>query len=169
MTEDRSLQANPGGQGEQRMVSDLSCSMSWATVTPSTLLRARLVPKVWRRTCADSAGRPSSSAPNHRRASSGRGDRRGRSGQDRHHGCGPSHLPGGRTASGWGQPHHRSRHPSSTVAAWLVRIDSSHNPSGINVLVIDEAATVDDRALARLAEVTQLSDTKPVGIADPHR
>ena len=59
--------------------------------------------------------------------------------------------------------------PSSTVASWLNRIDSGQGLSGIDVLVVDEAAMVDDRALARLITAARAAGTKVVGIGDPQQ
>lgn len=59
--------------------------------------------------------------------------------------------------------------PSSTVASWLNRIDSGQGLSGIDVLVVDEAAMVDDRSLARLITAAQAAGTKVVAIGDPQQ
>jgi len=57
--------------------------------------------------------------------------------------------------------------PSATVAGWLLRIDNGRGMTGIDVLVVDEAATVDDRQLARLLAYAQERSIKVIGIGDP--
>jgi hypothetical protein len=58
---------------------------------------------------------------------------------------------------------------SRTVASWLHRIDT-HGPAalaGIDVLIIDEAAMVDDRHTARLLTAAGATGTQVVAIGDP--
>ncbi|WP_425584262.1 ATP-dependent DNA helicase [Streptosporangium album] len=59
--------------------------------------------------------------------------------------------------------------PARTVAAWLQCIADPERPGldGIDVLVIDEAAMVDDRALAILMRETERTGTKVILIGDP--
>lgn len=56
---------------------------------------------------------------------------------------------------------------SRTVASWLARIDDGQGLAGVDVLVVDEAAMVDDRHLARLLTAAGDSGTKVIGIGDP--
>ncbi|MEV6685100.1 MobF family relaxase [Streptomyces sp. NPDC051130] len=58
---------------------------------------------------------------------------------------------------------------SRTVAAWTHRISNGRGLHGIGVLVIDEAATVDDRALAALLRHAATTGTKVVTIGDPQQ
>ena len=55
--------------------------------------------------------------------------------------------------------------PSRTIASWLDEIDDPARPGlrDIDVLVIDEAAMVDDRALARLVRAAEPSPANPEG------
>jgi conjugative relaxase-like TrwC/TraI family protein len=56
-----------------------------------------------------------------------------------------------------------------TVAAWLTRIDQT-GPlalAGVDVLVLDEAAMVDDRHVARLLAAAGVTGTQVVAIGDP--
>ena len=56
---------------------------------------------------------------------------------------------------------------SSTVAAWVSRISSGEGLEGVDVLVVDEAAMVDDRSMAVLVGEAERTGTKVVGIGDP--
>ncbi|MBA3488048.1 MAG: relaxase domain-containing protein, partial [Longispora sp.] len=56
---------------------------------------------------------------------------------------------------------------SRTIASWLARIEAGPGLAGVDVLVIDEAAMVDDRHLARLLHAAGASGTKVVAIGDP--
>ncbi|WP_234402124.1 MobF family relaxase [Thermobifida halotolerans] len=56
---------------------------------------------------------------------------------------------------------------SATLAAWMRRIDDGPGLDGVDVLVIDEAAMVADRDLARLVAEAERTGTKLVGIGDP--
>ncbi|WP_031165885.1 AAA family ATPase [Streptosporangium roseum] len=58
---------------------------------------------------------------------------------------------------------------SRTIAAWMARINDPGRPGldGIDVLVVDEAAMVDDRALAILLREAERTGTKVVLIGDP--
>jgi AAA domain-containing protein len=56
---------------------------------------------------------------------------------------------------------------SRTIASWLARIETGRGLSGVDVLVVDEAAMVDDRHLARLLTAAGDSGTKVVAIGDP--
>ena len=56
---------------------------------------------------------------------------------------------------------------SRTIASWLARVDDGQGLSGVDVLVVDEAAMVDDRHLARLLTAAGDSGTKVVAIGDP--
>jgi len=56
---------------------------------------------------------------------------------------------------------------SRTIASWLARIDDGQGLAGVDVLVVDEAAMVDDRHLARLLTAAGASGTKVVAIGDP--
>ncbi len=58
---------------------------------------------------------------------------------------------------------------SRTIAAWQRRIASGQGLAGTDVLVLDEAAMVDDRAMAQLSEAAERSGTKIVGIGDPQQ
>ncbi|GAB3214211.1 hypothetical protein GCM10027294_52690 [Marinactinospora endophytica] len=58
---------------------------------------------------------------------------------------------------------------SRTIASWLQRIDSGQGLRGIDVLVLDEGAMVDDRSLARLITAAHHSATKIVSIGDPRQ
>lgn len=57
--------------------------------------------------------------------------------------------------------------PSATVASWLGRIERGSGLAGVDVLVVDEAAMVDDRQYARLVQAAAESGTQLVGIGDP--
>ncbi|RNL80726.1 MobF family relaxase [Halostreptopolyspora alba] len=56
-----------------------------------------------------------------------------------------------------------------TIASWTQRIERGHGLSEVDVLVLDEAAMVDDGALAQLTEAAERSGTKLVGIGDPQQ
>ncbi|MBX9387400.1 MobF family relaxase [Streptomonospora nanhaiensis] len=56
---------------------------------------------------------------------------------------------------------------SHTVATWLRRIESGEGLAGVDVLVVDEAAMVDDRSMSALVKAADASGTKIVGIGDP--
>ncbi|HEX4814888.1 MAG TPA: MobF family relaxase, partial [Nonomuraea sp.] len=59
--------------------------------------------------------------------------------------------------------------PSRTIATWLQRITDPQRPglTGVDVLVVDEAAMVDDRELAALLGEAERTGTKIVLIGDP--
>ncbi|MBQ0967484.1 relaxase domain-containing protein [Streptomyces sp. RK23] len=56
--------------------------------------------------------------------------------------------------------------PARTVAAWLAEIEKGNGLRGIDVLVVDEATMVDDRAAALLMGEAARTGTKVVGIGD---
>jgi conjugative relaxase-like TrwC/TraI family protein len=56
---------------------------------------------------------------------------------------------------------------SRTIASWLHRLDTGQGLHGVGVLVVDEAAMVDDRSIARLLQAAGQSGTKVVMIGDP--
>ncbi|MBT2478156.1 MobF family relaxase [Streptomyces sp. ISL-94] len=56
---------------------------------------------------------------------------------------------------------------SQTIAAWTREISGSRGLHGVGVLVIDEAAMVDDRALAALLRHAADTGTKVVAVGDP--
>jgi conjugative relaxase-like TrwC/TraI family protein len=56
---------------------------------------------------------------------------------------------------------------SRTIAAWTQEISGGQGLTGVGVLVIDEAAMVDDRALAALLRHAATTSTKVVGLGDP--
>ncbi|MGW8529097.1 MobF family relaxase [Nocardiopsis sp. NPDC055824] len=56
---------------------------------------------------------------------------------------------------------------SGTVASLLRRIETGRGLDGVGVLVLDEAATVDDRALAAIVTEAARTKTKIVAIGDP--
>ncbi|MER7613379.1 MobF family relaxase [Nonomuraea wenchangensis] len=58
---------------------------------------------------------------------------------------------------------------SATIATWLQRVTDAARPglSGVDVLVVDEAAMVDDRELAALLGEAERTGTKVVLIGDP--
>lgn len=60
---------------------------------------------------------------------------------------------------------------SYTVAAWLRRISDPDGPGlrGVDVLVVDEAAMVDDRQMARLVAAAEDNGTKLVMLGDPQQ
>ncbi|WP_214107270.1 MobF family relaxase [Acrocarpospora catenulata] len=57
--------------------------------------------------------------------------------------------------------------PATTIASWLARIQDGPGLSGVDVLVVDEAAMVDDRELAVLLTEAGRTGTKLVLIGDP--
>lgn len=58
--------------------------------------------------------------------------------------------------------------PSRTVASWLAGVNAGGpGLSGIDVLVVDEAAMCDDRDIAALLDHAARTGTKVVGIGDP--
>lgn len=57
--------------------------------------------------------------------------------------------------------------PSRTIASWLHRIREGDGLAGVNVLVVDEAAMTDDRAMAILLTEAARTRTKVVAIGDP--
>ncbi|SFY41795.1 MobF family relaxase [Streptomyces atratus] len=56
---------------------------------------------------------------------------------------------------------------SRTIAAWTREISGGRGLDGVGVLVIDEAAMVDDRALATLLRHAARTGTKIAGVGDP--
>lgn len=56
---------------------------------------------------------------------------------------------------------------SGTVASLLRRIEDGPGLDGVDVLVLDEAATIDDRSLAKIITEANRTKTKVVGIGDP--
>ncbi|MGW4791807.1 MobF family relaxase [Nonomuraea sp. NPDC004297] len=56
---------------------------------------------------------------------------------------------------------------SATVTSWLMRIRNGPGLAGVDVLVVDEAAMVDDRQLATLLTDAERHGTKVVLIGDP--
>jgi conjugative relaxase-like TrwC/TraI family protein len=56
---------------------------------------------------------------------------------------------------------------SATIASWLRKISRGDGLAGVDVLVVDEGAMVDDRALAALLEAAKVSGTKVIAIGDP--
>ncbi|KPC73344.1 hypothetical protein ADL26_13695, partial [Thermoactinomyces vulgaris] len=59
--------------------------------------------------------------------------------------------------------------PSATVASWLSRIERGRGLAGLDVLMVDEAAMVDDRQMARLVAAASESGTQIIGIGDPRQ
>lgn len=57
--------------------------------------------------------------------------------------------------------------PSRTIAQWLYRIENGPGLHGVDVLVLDEAGMIDDRARARLYLAADASGTKILEIGDP--
>lgn len=57
--------------------------------------------------------------------------------------------------------------PSRTIASLLARLDRGEGLGDIDVLVLDEAAMIDDRSLARLLHAAEEQHVKVVGIGDP--
>ncbi|MET8221497.1 AAA family ATPase [Streptomyces hirsutus] len=64
------------------------------------------------------------------------------------------------------QLHDASGIPARTVAAWLGEIENGSGLRGVDVLVVDEATMVDDRAAAVLLGEAARTGTKVVGIGD---
>ncbi|MFH9575684.1 MobF family relaxase [Streptomyces sp. NPDC017454] len=64
------------------------------------------------------------------------------------------------------QLHDASGIPARTVAAWLGEIENGSGLRGVDVLVVDEATMVDDRAAAVLMREAAQRGTKIVGIGD---
>ncbi|MGX1841164.1 MobF family relaxase [Streptomyces diastaticus] len=64
------------------------------------------------------------------------------------------------------QLHDASGIPAKTVAAWLGEIENGKGLRGVDVLVVDEATMVDDRAAAVLMTEAARTGTKVVGIGD---
>ncbi|MFI5649523.1 MobF family relaxase [Kitasatospora sp. NPDC051705] len=56
---------------------------------------------------------------------------------------------------------------SRTIAAWTRDISGGRGLDGVGVLVVDEGAMVDDRALAALLRHASTTGTKVVGLGDP--
>ena len=56
---------------------------------------------------------------------------------------------------------------SGTIASLLERIENGRGLQGVDVLVLDEAATIDDRALAAIVVEADRTKTKIVAIGDP--
>jgi len=59
--------------------------------------------------------------------------------------------------------------PARTITSWLQRIADGPGLSGVDVLVLDEAAMVDDRSVARLLTEAARTGTKVVAIGDPQQ
>ncbi|MEV8476185.1 MobF family relaxase [Streptomyces sp. NPDC051173] len=59
--------------------------------------------------------------------------------------------------------------PSSTIASWLIRIEGGTGLRGVDVLVLDEAAMTDDRAMAVLLTEAARTGTKVIAIGDPQQ
>jgi conjugative relaxase-like TrwC/TraI family protein len=59
--------------------------------------------------------------------------------------------------------------PTRTIAAWLASIDSDNGAglTGVDVLVVDEAAMADDRQMSRLVAEAQRTGTKLILVGDP--
>ncbi|MEY9210589.1 hypothetical protein ABH917_000035 [Thermobifida halotolerans] len=62
-----------------------------------------------------------------------------------------------------------ARIDSATLAAWQQRIACGDGLAGVDVLIVDEAAMVDDRALAVLVAEAERTGTKLVAIGDPQQ
>ncbi|MGI5186483.1 MobF family relaxase [Dactylosporangium sp. CA-152071] len=58
---------------------------------------------------------------------------------------------------------------SRTIASWLLRIKEGDGLAGVDVLVVDEAAMVDDRHMATLLQAAGRAGTKVIGIGDPQQ
>ncbi|MBT2234431.1 MobF family relaxase [Nonomuraea sp. NEAU-A123] len=56
---------------------------------------------------------------------------------------------------------------TDTIATWLLRIQHGPGLAGVDVLVVDEAAMVDDRQLAALLDDAERHGTKVVLLGDP--
>ncbi|TLQ39013.1 MobF family relaxase [Streptomyces marianii] len=59
--------------------------------------------------------------------------------------------------------------PSRTVAAWLQRIHDGTGLTGVDVLVLDEAAMTDDRSMAVLLTEAARTGTKVIAVGDPQQ
>ncbi|MFB4426928.1 MobF family relaxase [Streptomyces sp. QL37] len=59
--------------------------------------------------------------------------------------------------------------PARTVEDWLQRIRTGSGLTGVDVLVIDEATTVDDRAAELLMREAARTGTQIIGVGDPRR
>ncbi|MFC5724125.1 MobF family relaxase [Streptomyces gamaensis] len=59
--------------------------------------------------------------------------------------------------------------PSRTLASLLYRIQTGPGLQGLDVLVVDEAAMADDRAMAVLLDAAARTGTKVIGIGDPQQ
>ncbi|MFJ4843160.1 MobF family relaxase [Streptomyces sp. NPDC088746] len=57
--------------------------------------------------------------------------------------------------------------PARTVAAWLQQIQTGSGLTGVDVLVVDEATMVDDRAAEVLMREAARTGTQLIGIGDP--
>lgn len=57
--------------------------------------------------------------------------------------------------------------PARTIASWLHRIRDGEGLAGVDVLVVDEAAMTDDRAMAVLLTEAARTRTKVVTIGGP--
>ncbi|NUT43920.1 MAG: relaxase domain-containing protein, partial [Thermoactinospora sp.] len=57
--------------------------------------------------------------------------------------------------------------PSTTIAGWMWRVENGRGLRGVDVLVVDEAAMVDDRQMARLVAHAAETGTQIIGIGDP--
>ncbi|OKJ46835.1 MobF family relaxase [Streptomyces sp. CB02115] len=57
--------------------------------------------------------------------------------------------------------------PARTVASWLQQIRTGSGLTGVDVLVVDEATMVDDRAAEVLMREAARTGTKVIGIGDP--
>ncbi|GGL48017.1 MobF family relaxase [Planomonospora parontospora] len=57
--------------------------------------------------------------------------------------------------------------PAYTIAKWLERIEHGPGLTGVDVLIVDESAMVDDRQLAVLLAHAAETGTKVIGIGDP--
>ncbi|MFE9913368.1 AAA family ATPase [Streptomyces clavifer] len=57
--------------------------------------------------------------------------------------------------------------PARTVAAWLHQIRTGSGLTGVDVLVVDEATMVDDRAAEALMREAARTGTQIIGIGDP--
>ncbi|ASR00835.1 hypothetical protein CGL27_49155 (plasmid) [Streptomyces sp. 11-1-2] len=57
--------------------------------------------------------------------------------------------------------------PARTVAAWLQQIRTGSGLTGVDVLVVDEATMVDDRAAEVLMREAARTGTQIIGIGDP--
>ncbi|MET8832036.1 MobF family relaxase [Streptomyces sp. NPDC004610] len=59
--------------------------------------------------------------------------------------------------------------PARTVASWITEIETGEGLRGVDVLVVDEATMVDDRAAAVLMAEAARTGTKVVAIGDPQQ